>query len=380
MRSMFLNSNLETFGSPAYVSDIRRDADVLCGKYSNKKPSCMGCMAKSYGRVDYTWNEAKIRVILEEASGMARERDASFCVGEDGDGNIIICPNEKGSSSHIFACGVTHKKILDNWKDIYSPEEIERNLEAEFWNDAAYEDYSIDEMVPIVYECLVYGIKSYGGLRFLSEGRMQLAYAMDDAKKMTEKYGAPFIVGRGRKDGIMIAPVSRQSRFVESLACIISKSGYWNVSDMHSSRIFNPDYYVVGKHEIDTLNSLDNTGALFMLYEGMAYGLKRYGAFRINMGRDAALAQLENAFEDAAKLSMFRKMPFYVGLNTQSGISVQCEKESMPGSTLCVSFKVNPYELYDGTILSYDGIKSAARDAYGECSAEYARMRERKKT
>ena len=337
-------------------------------------------MVRSYGRVDDTWNEAKIRVILEEASDMARERDKSFCVGQDRDENIIICPNEKDSPLHIFACGVTHKKILDNWKDIYSPEEIERNLEAEFWDDAAYEDYSIDEMVPIVYECLLYGIKSYGGLRFLSEGRMQLAYVLDDAKKMTEKYGAPFIVGRGRKDGIMIAPVSRQSRFVEPLSCIISKSGYWNVSDMHSSRIFNPDYYVVGKHEIDTLNSLDSTDALFMLYEGMTYDLKRYGAFRINMGRDAALAQLENAFEDAAKLSMFRKMPFYVCLNSQYGISVQSKKEVLQGSTLCVSFTVNPYELYDGVILLRDKIKSAACDAYDACHVEYTRMQEREKT
>ncbi len=331
-------------------------------------------MTKSYGRMDSTWNEAKIRAMLEDASNMAREHDASFCVGQSGDGDIVISPDKKGHPLYIFACGVTPQKTRNYRKDASSLKEIERKLEEEFWDDAAYHHYAIDAMVPRVYECLVYGIKSYGALRFLSEGRMQLAHVLGDAKKMTNKHGVPFIVGWSKENGIMMAPVSRQSRFVESLACIISKSGYWNISDMHSSRIFRPDYYVVGKHEIDTLDRLDNTGALFMLYEGMAYGNKRYGAFRVNMGRDMAIAQLENAFEDAAKLSTFRKVQFYVGLNNQSGISVQKKKEALSGIILYVSFTVNPNELYDGTILSYDGIKSAARDAYDECYDEFMRM------
>ncbi len=198
---------------------------------------------KSYGRIDSSWDKAKTRSILEDASEMAREHSMSFRIGEDADGNVVILPNQEESGIHIFVCGITTKKTDG---DSETKEESER----EFWDNVAYHNYTIDEMTPRAYDCLVNGIVKYGGLRFLSEGRFQLRKVLGDATKMVKKHNKPFIMGLSKEHGIMISPMSEKSKFLAPLSYVITKSGFWSVSDMHSDQSNPPE----------------------SLYEGIAYG------------------------------------------------------------------------------------------------------------
>ena len=58
--------------------------------------------------------------------------------------------------------------------------------------------YTIDEMVPRTYDAWLTE-ESNGSLELLSEGRMQLARVLEDAKKLVEKHVKPFIVGLSKK-------------------------------------------------------------------------------------------------------------------------------------------------------------------------------------
>jgi len=324
---------------------------------------------KSYGRVDSSWDMARFRGILEDASAMAGERSVSLCIGEDADENVVIVPNQRGAPIHILACGIT--------KEGGGEAEAKEEPRKEFWDNAEYRKYTIDEMVPRVYDCLVNGAIEYGSLGFLSEGRIQLARVLEDAGKLVKKHGRPFVAGLGKENGIMVAPMSERSEFVAPLSCVIAKSGFWSVSDMHSDRILPPHSYIVTTTEADALARLDNTGPLSMLYEGIAYGRKRYGRFEV--GRDRSVLDLESAFEDAAGMPRHRDgVPYCVILGRDGFIYVQSKAgytQSRESDALFwedrrgdAFLEVDPGQFLDGGMPLRERISAAAKDAYGKFS------------
>jgi len=315
---------------------------------------------KSYGRVDSSWDMARFRGILEDASAMAGERGVSLCIGEDADENVVIVPNQGVAPVHILACGIT--------KEGGDEAEAKEEPRKEFWDNVGYRKYTIDEMVPRVYNCMVNGAIEYGSLGFLSEGRMQLARVLEDAGKLVKKHGRPFVAGLGKENGIMVSPMSERSKFVAPLSCVIAKSGFWSVSDMHSDRILPPHSYIVTTTEADTLTRLDNTGPLFMLYDGIAYGKKSYGRFEA--GRTSSVSDLESAIEDAAGMSRhFDGVPYCVILGRDGFIHVQdkagyAQSHQSGGAFL----DVDPGQFLDGGVPLRERISAAAKDAYGKFS------------
>jgi len=297
---------------------------------------------KSYGRVGSSWDMDRFRDILEDASAMAGERSMSLCIGEDADENVVIVPNQRGAPIHILACGIT--------KEADDEAEAKEGPRKEFWDNVVYREYTIDEMIPRVYNCLVNGTIEYGSLGFLSEGRMQLAGVLEDAGKLVKKHGRPFIAGLGKENGIMVSPMSERSKFVAPLSCVIARSGFWSVSDMHHQRIWNPER---------------------MLYDGIAYGRKSYGRFEA--GRDLSVSDLESAIEDAAGMSRHRDgVPYCVTLWRDGFIHVQgvqdragWEQSRQSGDAF---LEVDPGQFPDGGVPLRGRISAAAKDAYGKFS------------
>ena len=173
---------------------------------------------KSYGKVDETWNDAKFQGMIEDALQMAREQKKVFAVGQDMDGTAVVALS-KEDYPPIFACAATA------WDD-----EAFQKGKIVLVDNVAYHEYSVEEMVPRVRGVLTKGVVEYGGLGFLSEGRMQLGGAMSCAESLVELHECPFIVGLTAK-GIMIAPLSERDRFLDVTSCVATENGFWSMSD-----------------------------------------------------------------------------------------------------------------------------------------------------
>ena len=173
---------------------------------------------KSYGKVDDTWDDAKFQGMIEDALQMAREQKKVFAVGQDMDGTAVVALS-KEDYPPIFACAATA------WDD----EEFQKG-KIVLIDNVAYSEYSVEEMVPRVRGVLTKGMVEYGGLGFLSEGRMQLSGAMSCAESLVEIHKCPFIVGLTAK-GIMIAPLSKRDRFLDVTSCVVTENGFWSMSD-----------------------------------------------------------------------------------------------------------------------------------------------------
>ena len=173
---------------------------------------------KSYGKVDETWNDAKFQGMIEDALQMAREQKKVFAVGQDMDGTAVVALS-KEDYPPIFACAATA------WDD-----EAFQKGKIVLVDNVTYHEYSVEEMVPRVRGVLTKGVVEYGGLGFLSEGRMQLGGAMSCAESLVELHECPFIVGLTAK-GIMIAPLSERDRFLDVTSCVATENGFWSMSD-----------------------------------------------------------------------------------------------------------------------------------------------------
>ena len=175
---------------------------------------------KSYGKVDETWDDAKFQTIIKDAICMAREQKKQFAVGQDTDGTVVVALSQEGYPP-IFVC------VATAWNDEKFQEDdiVLRN------NDL--HECSVGEMVPRVRDVLTKGIVNYGGLGFLSEGRNQLRDALGCANSLIQLYKSPFIVGQTDK-GIMVAPLSERDKFLVVGSCVVTKNGYWSMSDKMS--------------------------------------------------------------------------------------------------------------------------------------------------
>ena len=331
-------------------------------------------VTRSYNMTDSSWNNEKIKGILNDASNLASKHDTSYCIGIDDNQNVVIFPNLKNSSMFVLVCGVT-KRTKDNFAKDYldslDSSQIKEELEKEFWDNVAYRRYTINEMIPRVRDSLVNGIIEYGGIKFLSEGRHQLSGVLDDAKKMSEMYNKPFIAGLSKKRGIMIAPASEKSQFVTPLSCVITKSGFWNISSMCSHRVVHLGYIIDIKDVYEKSERYGVTDAMYELYYGIAYGRKKYGAFQHKYEID--MIHLVQAFEDAVKLLEWegerdgqfdRRSKFCVGLNHDNGIEVMWRDKDAFDENFKTSFLVDYQQLCNKEGIDSKKIKTMADNVY----------------
>ena len=154
-------------------------------------------MLETFGRVE---DQNRLRTILEDAAGKSRKLGKPIFIGCDAEGNAAISP---GRDLHIFGCAV--------------------DTDGAYYDNVEYKTYTLEEAVSRTYDFLDRGILEYGPLRFLSEGRMQLDYALNDARGTVEMRGMHFILGYTR-NGITLAPQSEESRFCAPLSCVGGKA------------------------------------------------------------------------------------------------------------------------------------------------------------
>lgn len=303
---------------------------------------------KSYGRADSAWDMNQFRGMLEDASEMSKRYNAPFCIGEDKDENLVVTPKAESGKVHIFACGV-------------SPD-------ARFWDNVEFRYYEIDDALPRVYDCLMHGIIEYGYLRFLSEGRIQLAEALRDARKLAEKHSAPFIIGLAKqKGGIMVAPMFERERFVDPLAGIVTAHGSWSVSDVYSHRIGAPRLIWGTPEDIEIFQKHDDSGLVFKLYDGIAYGKIQCGRFEA--GNQRCIPVLESAIEDGAKMAQERGNGHSHVVLIDGTISVYSPWDSSDTDTKPIgSLEVEPRDFLDGNMLLRDKVSDAAKAAYEKFS------------
>lgn len=204
-------------------------------------------------------------------------------------------------------------------------------------------------------------IIEYGPLRFLSEGRLQLSYAIRDAKSLAEERSAPFIVGFTKQREIMVAPVSERARFIDPLAIIITRHGSWSISDMNPRRFRSSGHATdIPGWDIGMAPSYDDSKLVFVLYTGFVEGMLLYGRFEAGSQRCVPL--LERAVEDCAKMAQaFGEERGYVVLS-DGAISVEL---LLPDGA---SVEVNPRDFLDGDVLLRDKVSGAAGAAYEKFS------------
>lgn len=205
-------------------------------------------------------------------------------------------------------------------------------------------------------------IIEYGCLRFLSEGRLQLSYAISDAKRLAAERYAPFIIGFTKQRKVMVAPISEKARFIDPLAFIITRHGSWGISDMHPLRFRSSGHDTdVPEWDAETPKRYDDSKLMHVLYTGFVDGMLLYGEFEA--GSQRCVTVLEMAVEDCAKMAQgFGEERGYVVLS-DGAISVQ--RLELPDGA---SMEINPRDFLDGDVLLRDKVSDAAKVAYEKFS------------
>ena len=194
---------------------------------------------KSYGKVDETWDDERFRVLIEDTLEMARKGKKSHAIGQDRNGNVVVT-GDGPDHTCIYVCWTTRKSRE-------APED-----ELVLVDHCAYSKYSVERMVPRVRNALARGIVDFGGLGFLSEGRVQLPEVSRYARMLVQMHGKPFIMGWIDKKtktvqlsegdspagitpdmskSIVIAPLSEREHFADYASCVVTKHGFWSLLD-----------------------------------------------------------------------------------------------------------------------------------------------------
>lgn len=270
---------------------------------------------KSYGRVDITWNEQKIRTILDDVLQWFNKHGTKVWVSQDPEGNVIANdPSDAVTkrSDTILVCGVTES--------------------GKFYNNVAYVNYSIDEIFPRVRDSLMYGIFDYGNLGFLSEGRMQLRGALNDAEILCKIHGCDFICGY-TDTGIMVAPASQAERFADLLSVKVTEQGIQSLAT----------------------NQDNLTRPVYDLYMA-AFGVISYAKFDTEQ---MCVKKTENALEDMAMLYLSKKRCFRnPGLDMSYNEITMVLRDGIRKPT----YKVLMDDLFDGQKILHKKIRDVARD------------------
>ena len=195
---------------------------------------------KSYGKVDETWEDERLRGLIDEIREMAIKSKKSCAIGQDKGGNVVVTGDgpDKGC---MYVCWTHPPKNS-------APQDGERV----FVDNSQERSYTAGQMVPRIRNALTRGIIDHGGLRFLSEGRIHLMSVFGRTRRMVRLYGEPFIMGeidakiktapRSERDysagitpdmskSIVTAPLSERMHFVDYASCVVTKNGCWSLLD-----------------------------------------------------------------------------------------------------------------------------------------------------
>ena len=241
---------------------------------------------KSYGKVDESWNEAKFQALIEDALGMAKENKERHAIGQDGSGNVVVTCG-KPDNACIYVCWTTRRS-----RD--SPED-----DLVLSDQCAYKEYSVEQMIPRARNALTRGIIDFGSLGFLSEGREQLQGVFRYAGMLVEMHGEPFITGwidkktrtvaQSERDNpasilsdmsksIVIAPLSERDRFLDVASCVVTKNGFWSMSDkLPEGRCHYMDRRVplaadgLARHSVKIWNPVDHVYCGILESKGRRY-------------------------------------------------------------------------------------------------------------
>ena len=198
---------------------------------------------KSYGKPDASWDDARFRILVEDALQMAKKHEKTFAVLQDMDGNAMVNESKRGDYSCVYTC----------WASAHKDKESSE-CKIELVDHVEWHRYTVDEMVPRVRNVLMRGIVEYGALGFLSEGRIQIRIAIICAQRLNDIHHEPFIVGLAKSDipatlrferdlryktgksnpleyDIMVLPLSERDRFVEQAACVVTGHECWSLPD-----------------------------------------------------------------------------------------------------------------------------------------------------
>ncbi len=205
---------------------------------------------KPYGKVDETWDDERFRALIEDTLGMARDNKERHAIGQDMNGNVIVTC-DKPDPTCIYVCWTTRRNREMPEDDLVLSDHHE------------YLEYSVERMVPRVRNALARGIIDFGGLGFLSEGRIQLGGVFVYAQMMVRIHGKPFIMGWIGKNvktapqpksgipagippdmykSIAIAPLSEREHFIDYASCIVTRNGSWSLLDRIPDSAAYKDY------------------------------------------------------------------------------------------------------------------------------------------
>ena len=195
---------------------------------------------KSYGKVDASWDDARFQAMIEEIREMVMESKTSCAIGQDRNGNVVVT-SDGPNLAYVYVCWTHPPKNKESQED-----------EKVFVDHHRGKKYSAEQMVPRVRNALIMGIIDFGGLGFLSEGRIQLLSVVRHARMIVKMHGEPFILGqidkkirtaplseRDRHAGItpnmsksiVVAPLSERGHFVDYASCVVTKHRYWSLLD-----------------------------------------------------------------------------------------------------------------------------------------------------
>ena len=164
---------------------------------------------KSYGRPDESWDEARIRALIDEAIHAAKERGVPLAIHQDERGDVVMS-RARIENSFMYACVAI--AYVDKRTMKYA---------TELTGNMPYERYTVEQMIPRMRDALVRGIFEYGASGPTQTVQKHLRWAVRCAERLAEMRKEPFIAGMTDK-GITVAPLSERSRFVEQAACVFN--------------------------------------------------------------------------------------------------------------------------------------------------------------
>ena len=104
---------------------------------------------KSYGRPDESWDEARIRALINEAIHAAKERGVPLAVHQDERGDVVM---SRARIKHSFMYACVAIAYVDKRTMGYA---------TELTGNMPYERYTVEQMIPRMRDALVRGIFEY---------------------------------------------------------------------------------------------------------------------------------------------------------------------------------------------------------------------------
>ena len=173
---------------------------------------------KSYGKIDESGDEVRIRALITDAIHAARERGVPVAVHQDERGDIVM---SRARIKHSFMYACVAIAYVDKKTMGYATELI---------GSMPYERYTMRQMIPRARDALIWGIFEYDASGPARTVQKHLRWAVRCAERLAKMRKEPFIAGMTDK-GITVAPISERCRFVEQAACVFNGSEAWSLSD-----------------------------------------------------------------------------------------------------------------------------------------------------